>query len=270
MTRILVFDSGLGGLSVVPEIRLSLPGVALTYAADAAFFPYGDRDPLFLRSHLVRTLGHLIETERPDVVVIACNTASTLALDTLRDTFSEMAFVGTVPALKPAAQGSRSGVIGLLATPGTITSPYIDALKQKVAPDCILVRHGTARLAAMAEAWLRGDMVKDTDIAEEAAPLFQHPDLDTVVLGCTHYPLLRHILEDTAPRPVIWLDSGAAIARQTARLAGPVSPGGPDRALVSRLSAGYEKAMTHYSFPAPIVWDINKHPAVQDLASNHP
>lgn len=268
MTRVLVFDSGLGGLSVVPELRLVLPGASLTYAADAALFPYGDRPASLLRAHLVDTLGFLIEREQPSVVVLACNTASTLALNVLRAAFPNTAFVGTVPALKPAVRASRTGVIGLLATPGTVGSPYIDALKDQVAPDCILVRHGTSRLAGIAETWLCRGTIEADEIAAETAPLFKNPLLDTVVLGCTHYPLLRHYLETTAPRPVTWLDSGAAIARQTARLVENNRPAGPDRVLVSAIPDGYDKAMARLGLPAPCLWRTGNRPALQNLESN--
>ncbi len=218
MPRVAVFDSGLGGLTVLEAIRRTLPGVAVTYVADNAAFPYGPLSEAAVSARVLAVIGALLVTERVDAVVIACNTASTAALAVLRAAFPVMPFVGTVPALKPAAQATRSGVIGLLATPGTVHRPYIDALAAEVAAGCRVVRVGAPALAALAEGKLRGVPPPPGAVAAEIAPLFDDPLVDVVVLGCTHYPLLRPELVAAAPRPVPWLDSADAVARQTARV----------------------------------------------------
>lgn len=218
MPRVVVFDSGLGGLTVLEAIRRALPGVAVTYVADNAAFPYGPLSEATVSARVLAVIGTLLAREPVDAVVIACNTASTAALAALRTAFPAMPFVGTVPALKPAAQATRSGVIGLLATPGTVHRPYIDALAAEVAGGCWVVRVGAPRLATLAEGKLRGIAPPSGAVAAEIAPLFDDPLLDVVVLGCTHYPLLRRELIAAAPRPVLWLDSADAVARQTARV----------------------------------------------------
>ncbi|MFA7431704.1 MAG: glutamate racemase [Rhodospirillaceae bacterium] len=220
MPHVAVFDSGLGGLTVLEAIRRTLPGVAITYVADNAAFPYGPKPEAEVRARVVSVIGALLAVETPDAVVIACNTASTAALGALRETFPGMPFVGTVPALKPAAEVTRTGVIGLLATPGTVHRPYIDDLAARVAAGCRIVRVGAPRLATLAEGMLRGIAPPPGAVAAEIAPLFNDPLLDVVVLGCTHYPLLRQALQEAAPRPVHWLDSADAVARQTVRLCG--------------------------------------------------
>lgn len=218
MPRVAVFDSGLGGLTVLAAIRRTLPGVAVTYVADNAAFPYGPLSEAAVSARVLAVIGALLAREPVDAVVIACNTASTAALAALRAAFPAMPFVGTVPALKPAAQVTRSGVIGLLATPGTVHRPYIDALAADVAAGCRVVRVGAALLATLAEGKLRGVAPPPGAVAAEIAPLFGDPLMDVVVLGCTHYPLLRPELIAAAPRPVPWLDSADAVARQAARV----------------------------------------------------
>jgi len=215
--RILVFDSGVGGLSVLQAVRARLPGCDYFYACDNAAFPYGTKDEDTLVVRVEQVLKTVIAQTHPDVVVVACNTASTLVLPRIRSHFHDPV-VGVVPAIKPAAAASRTGVFGLLGTPGTVARAYTQNLIDEFAPQCTVVRVGGAALVEMAEAKLRGATVDRDQIAAILAPLFVHPALDTVVLACTHFPLLHDELVAAAPRPVIWIDSGEAIARRVASL----------------------------------------------------
>lgn len=225
--RILVFDSGVGGLTVARQVRGVAPAATrVDYAADFAGFPYGDWPEERLREHLLALIRRLLGLARPDVVVIACNTASTLALDTLRMAFPDTPFVGTVPAIKPAARASRSGIIGVLATPGTVRREYTERLIHTFAWHRQVVLHGARGLAALAEEKLRSGAVDMIALREEIAPVFVRQQdasgarTDVVVLGCTHYPLLLPELDLAAPWPVQFIDPSEAIARQALRVAG--------------------------------------------------
>ncbi len=215
--KILVFDSGLGGLTVHAEIAKLRPDASLTYAADDAGFPYGQWTEADLVGRVVEVLQGLIATTRPDVCVIACNTASTLVLPALRARFAPLPFVGTVPAIKPAAAQSRSRLISVLATPGTVARDYTRALIDSFAGDCAVTLVGSTRLASLAEAAMSGDPVEDAAIAAEIMPCFVAAGgkrTDAIALACTHYPLLRDRFERLAPWPVAWIDPAPAIARR--------------------------------------------------------
>ncbi len=221
--RILIFDSGLGGLSVARAVKRRMPGAQAVYAADNGGFPYGDWSQDKLVDRIVLVLDRLISVSMPNVVVVACNTASTLALTKLRHRF-ELPFVGAVPAIKPAAEISKSGIIGVLATPGTVDREYTRALIDTFASHRTVVLHGCKRLAGMAESCLRGQGVDDVDLAEEIAPVFVEQAgrrTDAVVLGCTHYPLIADQIASVAPWPVQLVDPSDAIARQVERVADP-------------------------------------------------
>lgn len=218
--RVLVFDSGMGGLTVAREIMARAPGVAVDYAADTGFFPYGDKSDAALRDRLPGIAARLVEQARPDVFVIACNTASTLALAQVRARLS-IPVVGTVPAIKPAAAESRTGVIGLLATPGTIRRQYTADLIHDFASHVSVILHGSIGLVRLAEAFAAGEPYDAHGFKAAQQPLFEADGgdrLDTIVLACTHFPLVRDQLAAAAPRPVNYIDSGAAIARQTLRI----------------------------------------------------
>ena len=226
--RALIFDSGLGGLSVFQEIAARLPQLACVYAADTAFFPYGTKSPDSLVRRLPRLLAALAARYRPDIAVIACNTASTIALPPIRVALS-IPVVGTVPAIKPAAMMSRSRTIGLLGTPGTVKRAYTDRLIDQFAADCRVLRHGSAELVALAEAKLRRGGVSLDDVRAAVAPLWtakEAGDIDVVVLACTHFPLLAAELQAAFPPGVALIDSGEAIARRVADL---VAAGDPPR-----------------------------------------
>jgi glutamate racemase len=214
--RLLVFDSGIGGLSVLREIRRQLPSAEIAYVADDAAFPYGDWEAGPLSDHIVELMGGLIGRFEPDAVVIACNTASTLVLPPLRARHA-IPFIGTVPAIKPAAERSQSGVVGVLATPGTMKRDYTRELIRSFAKGCHIRLVGSSELAPLAEAVMRGESVEDAAIRAEIEPAFIEVDgrrTDTIVLACTHYPFLIERLEHVAPWPVSWIDPAEAIARR--------------------------------------------------------
>jgi glutamate racemase len=222
----LVFDSGVGGLSVMREVAALLPQLRLTYAADNAAFPYGTKTEAELVARVSAVVGALVETARPDIVVIACNTASTTALDAVRQ-FLTIPVVGVVPAIKPAAAASKSGVIGLLGTKATVATAYTAALIKQFSNGCKVLTHGSPELVEAAERKLQGLPPGEAEIAAAVASLFNQPGgdrLDMVVLGCTHFPLLRDELAAAAPHPVTWMDSGAAIARRVSTILGISTP----------------------------------------------
>lgn len=221
MTRLLVFDSGIGGLSVVGEIRRRLPSAEIVYAADDEGFPYGDWEEAELSNHVVEVVGSLIERFAPAAGVIACNTASTLVLPPLRARF-EIPFVGTVPAIKPAAEQTRSGLVSVLATVGTMRRDYTRDLIKRFARDCNVRLVGSDRLAPIAEAFMRGEPIDDGAVLSEIAAAFVEKDgrrTDTVVLACTHYPFLAEHFRRLGPWPVNWIDPAPAIARRVAEVA---------------------------------------------------
>ena len=213
---ILFFDSGVGGLSVLAPTRALLPTAPIVYAADSAGFPYGTKTDADLAERVPALLGRLVERFRPRLVVVACNTASTIALDHARAAL-DIPVVGTVPAIKPAAERSASRVIGVLGTEATVRQPYVDNLAAEFAADCTLVRHGSAELVALAEAKLAGKTVSREAVAAAVRPLAEAETLDTVVLACTHFPLLAEELAEALPR-VAFVDGGPGIARRIAFL----------------------------------------------------
>src|SRR3954465_14134145 len=184
---LLFFDSGVGGLSVLgPTLKL-LPNAAIVYAADSAGFPYGRRSEAEIASRVPALLGRLVERFQPRLAVIACNTASTIALDHGRSALA-LPVVGTVPAIKPAAEISKSRVIGVLGTEATVRQPYVDDLAVKFSGDCRIIRHGSPELVDLAEAKLSGQDVDIEAIHAAALPLFEAEGgdrMDIVVLACT-------------------------------------------------------------------------------------
>jgi glutamate racemase len=220
--KVLVFDSGLGGLTVLREIARHRPDAALAYVADDAAFPYGRLADQALVDRVVTVLDRFIAELNPALVVIACNTASTLALPTLRRRFA-MPFVGTVPAIKPACAQSKSKRVSVLATPGTVRRDYTHELIREFAHDCKVTLVGAERLAALAEAALRGKPIDRSAIRAEIISAFVDDGArtDTVVLACTHYPLILGALEQAAPWRVTWIDPAPAIARRASQPLGP-------------------------------------------------
>lgn len=218
---ILIFDSGLGGLSVLREARVLMPQERYVYVADNEAFPYGDWEEEPLKARMVTLFGDLIRQFDPDILVIACNTASTLGIHALREAFPDKLFVGTVPAIKPAAERTRSGMVSVLATPGTVKRQYTHDLVEQYASQCHVRLVGSTRLAALAESYLRGGYTDENAVAEEIAPCFVEMNgqrTDIVVLACTHYPFLVNRMRKMAPWPVDWIDTSEAIARRAASL----------------------------------------------------
>lgn len=218
--HILVFDSGVGGLSIVGEIRRALPQATISYASDNGYFPYGTKSESALVDRVDRVLRALVKETHPHMIVVACNTASTVALPHVRAHFS-LPIVGVVPAIKPAAQTSRSKVIGLLGTPGTVTRDYTRQLINDFAADCQILPVGSSALVELAELKLRGQEPDSNQFLEALQPLIQSEHfaaLDTVVLACTHFPLVREELSAALGKPVSWVDSGEAIARRVSSL----------------------------------------------------
>src|SRR5882724_3005952 len=223
--NILVFDSGVGGLTVFREIARARPDARFVYVGDDAVFPYGKIPESQLIERVVRVMEALLETHRPDLVVIACNTASVQVLPALRERF-DIPFVGTVPAIKPACAASQSKLVSVLGTEATVAREYTRALIRSFGQGCDLTLVGSARLAALAEAALSGERVDEDAVQAEIAPCFVEDGAartDTIVLACTHFPLLIESFEQQAPWPVRWLDPAPAIARRVVELVGPAS-----------------------------------------------
>ena len=243
---ILVFDSGLGGLTVFREVLAARPDARFVYAADDAFFPYGRQDETKLVARVLDVMAHLIAAHRPDLVVVACNTASTLVLPRLRERF-KVPFVGTVPAIKPACSGSNSKLVSVLGTEATVKREYTRVLIREHGNGCAVTLVGSPRLAELAEAELKGEAVTDAEVAAEIAPCFVEANgarTDTVVLACTHYPLLLDRLIRLAPWPVKYLDPAPAIARRVAELLRPPVPGAPRQPARAVFTSGRAPAPT--------------------------
>lgn len=217
---ILFFDSGVGGLSILAPARALIPTAPVIYAADSAGFPYGTKSEAEIAARVPALLGRLVERYRPRLAVIACNTASTIALQHVRAAL-DIPVVGTVPAIKPAALASKSRVFGVLGTAATVRQPYVDRLAAEHGADCIMLRHGSAALVELAEAKLRGEPL-DPAIARTAlAGLTEQPGgdrMDVVALACTHFPLVEAELAAAAPRPLSFVHGGDGIARRIAFL----------------------------------------------------
>lgn len=217
---LLLFDSGVGGLSVLDAIRRLLPTAPIVYVADSGGFPYGTKSEAEIAARVPALLGRLVERYRPRLVVIACNTASTIALAVVRAAL-DLPIVGTVPAIKPAALASTTRAIGVLGTNATVRQPYVDRLAAEFAADCTVIRHGSARLVELAEAALRGDPGDPEDYREVMSGLFDQPGgdaIDTVALACTHFPLVAEQLAAASPRPLAFVDGAEGIARRVAVL----------------------------------------------------
>jgi glutamate racemase len=216
---LLFLDSGVGGLSVLEPTRALLPNAPIVYVADNAGYPYGKRSEAEIASRVPALLGRLVERFRPRLAVIACNTASTIALDHVRSAL-DLPVVGTVPAIKPAAEQSKTRIIGVLGTEATVRQRYVDNLAAEFAADCTIIRHGSPELVDLAEAKLAGDEISLEAVRSAVQPMFDQPGgdrIDVGVLACTHFPLLRNELRQAFPS-VEWIDGGPGIARRIAWL----------------------------------------------------
>src|SRR5580692_154635 len=246
---ILIFDSGLGGLTVYREVVAARADADFLYVADDAAFPYGALAEPALISRVVALMDELIAAHRPDLVVIACNTASTIVLAELRKKFT-VPFVGTVPAIKPACAGSVTKRVSVLGTEATVKREYTRALIRDYAQDCEVTLVGSKNLAAFAEAELSGTPASDDELREEIAPCFRDDGArtDTVVLACTHYPLLLARLQKLSPWPVNFLDPAPAIARRVVNLLGDEEPAEGAGSTHAFFTSGRtpEKALRHF------------------------
>lgn len=217
---LLFFDTGMGGLSVLREAQKLLPNAPIVYAADYAGMPYGMKSEEELSTRIPLLLGQLVERYKPQLVTIACNTASTIALDVVRSVL-DIPVVGTVPAVKPASLMTKTGVIGLLGTRATIRQPYVDRLAAEFASDKRLLRFGAPDLVDAAEAKLRGE-TPDPKIIQAAISGLTRQEygeqIDTVVLACTHFPLVQEELQKSFVRDIQFIDGSQGIARQIAYL----------------------------------------------------
>jgi glutamate racemase len=218
---ILLFDSGVGGLTVYDALREVLPDTPVIYAADLAGLPYGTKTEAQIAARVAGLLGRMAERYRPRLVCIACNTASTIALGMVRDVL-EIPVVGTVPAIKPAAELTRTGTIGLVGTEATIRQAYVDDLEARFAQGKRLLRIAAPGLVGAAEAKLRGqkaDPALIADVHDRLTALAEGaPAIDTLVLACTHFPLLADELAAAFGPDVRQVDGAAGIARRIAHL----------------------------------------------------
>ncbi|QCF25313.1 glutamate racemase [Hydrocarboniclastica marina] len=226
--RVLVFDSGIGGLSIATSLGKRLRDWQLVYVADNAFFPYGDQAESLVIDRCATLISSVMAETPIDMVVVGCNTASTVVLPALRAILT-CPVVGVVPAIKPAAALSRNRRIGLLATPATIQRPYLDQLIAEFASDCTVTRIGSSELVRLAERWMGTGEIALGDCQRILRP-FAEAEVDTVVLGCTHFPLIRYLLEPVLGPGVGWVDSGEAIARRLEALWQQSAAGGLGRA----------------------------------------
>lgn len=249
-----MLDSGLGGLSVLRALRETLPHAPLLYVADTAAFPYGSRSAGEIGARANEVIAQIMHAHPVALVVIACNTLSTLCLGTLRAQHA-VPFVGTVPAIKVAAERSLTKRFTLLATPNTADSAYSNALIAQFASGCHVDKVGAAHLARIAEQYLLDGTLDRELLAQDIAPCF-HDDAggrtDILVLGCTHYPFLADAIAGAAPWPVQLIDPAFAIARQAGRLwnAAPVGEQVMHRAFVTRAAdvARYQPVFARFGF----------------------
>jgi glutamate racemase len=217
---LLFLDPGVGGLSILGPVQKLLPNAPIVYAMDQAGYPYGQKTEAELTVRVPALLGRLTEHVDARLIVIACNTASVIALDPVRQAL-DIPIVGTVPAIKTAAALSKSRVFGVLGTRATVRQPYVDNLSREFAGDCTVLRHGSHELVMLAEKKLRGEPTAIADYAAILDGLFSQPrgeEIDTIVLACTHFPLVEEELAEAAGRPIAFLHGGEGIARRVAQL----------------------------------------------------
>jgi glutamate racemase len=211
-----VMDSGVGGLSVLAEIRRSLPSESLLYVADGGHVPYGDKSPEVIRQRC-RVIADFFREQGAKALVLACNTATAAAVSDLREAYPGWPLVGMEPAVKPAASATRSGVVGVLATTGTLQSAKFAALLDRFASDVRVITQPCPGLVELIEEGNLHSPALRTLLAGYVQPLIA-TGCDTVILGCTHYPFLKPLLAELLPPSVILIDTGAAVARQLRRL----------------------------------------------------
>lgn len=239
---VLIFDSGIGGLTILREVRVALPGRRIIYVGDDAGFPYGEWNEEKLIPRIVDLFERCVESYTPELAIVACNTASTLIMPALRQRF-DIPIVGTIPPIKPAAEQTASGLVSVLATPGTVKRRMIKELIAEHAADADIQLVGSTGLARLAEDHMQGRAIDQEKLASELAPCFIEQDgrrTDIVVLGCTHYPFLVHEMRRLAPWPVDWIEPAEAIARRALSLLGPEPPMDPRESMsdIALMTAG--------------------------------
>ena len=240
----LIFDSGVGAISIAREIRRQIPGLTLHFGVDNGFYPYGNKSEEALRPRIVQFARAMMEKSQADILVVGCNTASTLALPELREVL-DRPVVGVVPAIKPAAAETRSGTIALIATEGTVNRIYTRELIRQFANGQRVINVPAPELVRLAEAKLRGETITAEDLAPVLHRIFDTAGgekVDIAVLACTHFPLLREELDTFAPRRIRWLDSGTAIARRVRWWLDELNMDLPDRPAPSMLLTSAEDA----------------------------
>ncbi len=264
MLNVLVFDSGVGGLSISHRLADYLPMAELILLSDNAYFPYGEKDDAELIIRVTEILSRAESQLKPDCIVIACNTASTVALETIRSRL-QVPIIGVVPAIKPAAEITSSKVIGLLATPATVNRSYTADLINSYADGCAVVSVGSTRLVEIAEMKLRGQDISLSEVSEILNPFIiaeREHNLDTLILGCTHFPLLSSILDKILPQSITLVDSSSAIARQVINVLniedniGHKSSSKPYRCLMTKLESNSKlnTGLLNYGFKSPEIF----------------
>jgi glutamate racemase len=213
---IAVFDSGVGGLSVLAEIQQLLPNESLLYLGDCGNIPYGEKSPAFI-SQRCRVMAQFFQQQGAKALVLACNTATVAGVADLRHDFPEWPIVGMEPAVKPAAAATRSGVVGVLATTGTLQSAKFAALLDRFAADVRVITQPCPGLVELIE---NGDLHSETlrQLLQGYIDPLLTAGADTIILGCTHYPFLKPLLKQMLPQSISLIDTGAAVARQLQRL----------------------------------------------------
>ncbi|MDJ0977336.1 MAG: glutamate racemase [Erythrobacter sp.] len=252
---VLLFDSGVGGLTVYDALREALPAAPVIYTADYAGIPYGKKTEAEVAARVAGLLGRMAERWQPRLACIACNTASTIALGMVREVL-EIPIVGTVPAIKPAAGVTSSGAIALVGTAATIRQPYVDDLESRFASDKRLVRIAAPDLVELAEAKLRGrpvDLAPIKRVADQIAGTPSPGAVDTIVLACTHFPLLTDEFAHVFGSSVTLVDGAQGIARRIAHLVEGQSfaPQAANRFVVTgpvETAAGLEAALAERGF----------------------
>ena len=225
--KIVIFDSGVGGLTIFQAVRRVVPSAQLVFVSDTAAYPYGNKTETFVRERVLQVAAQLMQEIQPDLFVVACNTASTVVLPSLRQVLP-IPVVGVVPAIKPAAQQSKTQHIGVLATPATVKRSYTQDLIQQFAPHCQVDLLGSTELVNLSEQKARGVAVNQTELQAIMQPWLSSDKctMDTIVLACTHFPWLRSELEmlfSQHQRTIHWVDSAQGIAKRVGQLSGVVA-----------------------------------------------
>ena len=242
MKTVGVFDSGVGGLSVLRALLAELPGVRFVYVADSAYAPYGERTVAEITDRSQRITGWLRDTHHIDALVVACNTATALAIDSLRATHPDLPIVGVEPALKPAAAHTQTRQVGVLATRGTLASERYARLRERLRQSHPAVQWHERAAVGLAAAIETGDTAVTQRLTQEhvSALLAQAPALDTLVLGCTHYPFAAAAIAQAAGPGVRLIDTADAVARRTRDVLDATSTG---QGKVTLLASGDAEAL---------------------------